>query len=250
MARFSVWNGVSINPAYRDLADIRDAVYSLKPDGFTAEWLVKAGEGGTWQAAWDPHPLALDGMGKLIDIYRQGQGLKPKLKVTPYVVVRGREEWNEAEWRQIAEAAFVNNRVALNLEDGAPYWNGPTNAERLREEYLRPMMRVLRSVAPYARVQVTAIPREWVVDDLGGPACIRSWLDVATEASWECYGLVASDLLVDRAMARVRGWLDGCGCFEKPRYRVPLVQRGEIDRWAGTEYTAAGLEVWHLDGDV
>lgn len=26
MARFSVWNGVSINPAYRDLKDVRDAV--------------------------------------------------------------------------------------------------------------------------------------------------------------------------------------------------------------------------------
>ena len=52
MKRFSVWNGTTIHPAYRDLQDIQDAILALKPEGkWSLEWLVKGAEGGTWQAA-------------------------------------------------------------------------------------------------------------------------------------------------------------------------------------------------------
>ena len=50
-ARFTVWNGVSINARYRSLVDIRDAIQALSPNPkWALEWLVKAGEGGTYQA--------------------------------------------------------------------------------------------------------------------------------------------------------------------------------------------------------
>lgn len=242
---FRVWNGTQIASRYHSVADVAEAVRALIPAGSWApEWLVKAGEGGTWQARWDRHRLAVSGPEKLRELVQAGQDCG--LAVTPYVVVRGRAEWREAEIEQIAQCAAAAGRVVLNLEDGLAYWNGPTDTVALRELYLLPMLRRVQELAAGATVQLTVIPRAWVLDALGGPDAIREWLRFCNGCSWECYGMAARDLLVDAAVPRVRALFpDWPDC-----YFVPLVQRGELARWAGTEWAAAGIEVWHLDGDV
>jgi hypothetical protein len=59
--RFTVWCGSSIAPAHRTIEDLAVATYALIPEGLwdQVELLLKAGEGGTWQRAFDSHPLAL-----------------------------------------------------------------------------------------------------------------------------------------------------------------------------------------------
>src|SRR5947209_1889212 len=79
--RFSVWNGVSINPRFRSVAEVAAAVLALAPatPWDEIEWLVKAGEGGSYQAAWlhpswgDGHPLAVDSAAKLGQLIQAGQ---------------------------------------------------------------------------------------------------------------------------------------------------------------------------------
>ena len=248
---FRVWNGVSISPEHRTLADIRDAVLALKPAGtWGLEWLPKAGEGGSWQSTWDHHPLAIDGPHKLRQLYREGQRMRPKLAVTPYVVVRGGAAWQEAEWDQIAACAAVTGRVVLNLEPGGMYWLGQTDPDTLTQEYLLPLEARLAGVAPRAKLHLTAIPRRWCFDELGGATTMTSWLYACYSASFECYGDIAPDLRVDVAIPRAKAMLAEVGVTLPARYYYPLVQRSEIARWASTSWARYGLEVWHLSGDI
>ncbi len=254
---FRVWNGVSISPEHQSLADIRDAVLALKPAGaWGLEWLPKAGEGGSYQAAYlhpewgDFHPLAIDGPDKLRQLYREGQRMRPKLTVTPYIALRGGAAWQESEWNQIAACAAVTGRVVLNLEPGGSYWLGQTDPDALTQEYLLPLEARLADVAPRARLHLTAIPRRWCFDELGGAATMTSWLYACYSASWECYGDVAPDLRVDVAIPRAKAMLAEVGVMLPARYYYPLVQRSEIGRWASTPWARYGLECWHLDGDI
>jgi hypothetical protein len=175
--------------------------------------------------------------------------MNPPLLVTPYIIVRGRSEWNTAEWDQIARCAAVTGRVVLNLEPGETYWNGPTKQVELQSWYLGPMRARVQALAPAARLELCAIPRQWVVDALGGVASIGGWLQATQSASWECYDAVAPDLDVALAMARVKQWADQTGFHGGAHFRIPLVQRSRIQAWANTEYASNGLQVWHLDGD-
>lgn len=253
MARFSVWNGVRINPQHQSLPEIAAVIEALKPRGrWSREWLVKAGEGGTWQAAWDGHLLALDGPEKLRALYQEGRGLRPRLWVTPYVVVRGRPQWDAAEWRQIAECAAVTGRVVLNLEDGPQYWNGDTDPDLLRANYLEPLAATVRSIGAQAgrlghrvHLQLCAIPRAWSVASLGGVDAINAWLSYCRSAAWECYDAAAPDLDVALSMER----LEQLGVWGDPQWRIPVVNRSRIDAWACSPRARRGLQVWHLDGD-
>lgn len=264
MKRFSVWNGVTINPAYRSLQDIRDAILALKPEGrWSIEWIPKAGEGGSWQGfEWDDHHLAIKGFGHLQGLVEEGKRLRPALHVVPYVVIRGRPEWREAELQQVAECAVAARRVILNLEPGSYYWNGPTTARQLQEEYIGPMWDRIRAAFgpdPAWRkvfLEVAAIPRQWVVDALGGddddPAIrstLEAWVEGCQGMSWECYDAIAPDLDVAGSMARVYRWLGDTSKAGRASFRIPIVQRSRIQAWAHTGYARYGLEVWHLDGD-
>ena len=245
-ARFGVWNGVSIQRRYQSLEEVHAAVQELNPypERWAPEWLVKAGEAGTWQLAWDSHPLAISGPEDLRALYERGQEIG--LLVTPYVIVRGRAEWNAGEWAQIAACAEITGRVVLNLEDGPRYWNGPTRAWALAAEYLAPLRERLPAGA---QLELCAIPRNHVVHSLGGPAAIAAWLSLCTSCSWECYDAIAPDLDVAASMERVAGWFNLAGVALRPEYFIPLVQRSRIGDWAPTIYAAHGLQVWHLDGD-
>jgi hypothetical protein len=250
--RFGVWNGVAISREYSSLAVVAAAVRALCPQGrWYLEWLVKAGE-VDWQSRWDSHPLAIDGPAKLKALYQEGRRLRPALKVTPYFVIRGRPQWIAEEHQKIALAASITGRVVLNLEEGERYWNGPTDPEQLRCEYLDPLARMIRTLAPRRRVQIQigAIPREWVVRELGGDPAIDEWARFAGAMSWECYGAAARDLMPDVAMARVRQWLSDVPKAKGPAYYVPIVQRSMIAQWAGSPECRDGMEVWHLGGDL
>ena len=247
--RFSVWNGSSINPYWQSLDQIHEAIASIKPCGYKQlEWIVKAGEGGTWQSAWDSNPLAISGPDQLATLYTQGKALK--LKVTPYVVIRGRPEWNDAEWQQIAQCVQVCRRVVLNLEPGDEYWNGPTDPTDLNNNYIAPMWNAIQAVVTrrqlgVAQLELACIPRQSAVDTLGGVPCLQAWQQGVNAMSWECYDATAPDLAVDASIARVQAWLPN---LSKGFYR-PIVQQSRIDAWSHTKYADSGLEVWHLDGD-
>lgn len=251
---FGVWNGVSIGRRYGSLGDIAEAIGDLAPSvGWRFEWLVKAGEAGTWQATWDSHPMAVSGPEKLADLIAQGREFG--LEVVPYVIVRGRPSWRTAEWVQIAECAAVASRTVLNLEPGDHYWDGPTQVGQLDQDYLQPLRQRIDARAPGAPLELCAIPRERVINELGGRATIRAWLRAAQSASWECYdaasphrdGETYECLDVAHSMQRVENWLPEE--LRRSEYRIPLVQRSRIHAWSDTEYAAAGLQVWHLDGD-
>jgi hypothetical protein len=244
--RFTVWNGSSISPAHRTIEDLAIATYALLPAGVwdEVELLLKAGEGGTWQSAFDPHPLALSGPTMLAAHIATADGYA--LRITPYVVVRGRGDWLAGEQAQIRQCVQVARRCILNVEPGAPYWNGPNDPGFIRG--------YLRGIGVQASaLEVCLIPRQTQVDELGGAACIRAWTDPALvgAASWETYGMAApgygrDSLQVDAAIPRLDGW----GVPPAPQYRIPLVQRDERDRWTDTPWCAAGLAVWHLDGNI
>lgn len=268
--RFTVWNGVAINPAYQHVRDIRDALLALRPphmQRFSLEWLVKAGEGGSYQArglhqSWgDPHPLAIDGPATLRRLYLAGQRLRPRLYVTPYVVVRGRPDWNQAEWTQIAACAAVAKRVVLNLEDGPAYWGGPTDPESLRAEYLWPLAYAIREAETVGRrrvsVELCAIPRLGVLEHLGGVPAILTWLEFCAQfrgsASWECYDAASPHRDGERYecldVAHSFERLEGAGVWGDAQWRIPVVQRSRIGAWASTKHARRGLQVWHLGGD-
>jgi len=234
-----VWNGSAIDARYHKLADIAQAVRALVPVSWTdvgLEWLVKAGEGGDWQSRWDPHHLAVSGPARLGELVAEGEQLG--LRVVPYVVVRGRADWLDAELAQVEACARVAERVVLNLEPGASYFNGTPTLDWVNGYFAR------LGVAS-EKLELCAIPRTLAASYLGGPAVMQSWLAHASRASWECYDAAAADLSPDRALQLVDQW----GAPAGQQYRVPVVQRSRIGAWCDTELAAGGMACWHLDGD-
>ncbi len=247
--RFAVWNGVSISSAYQSLSDILAAIKALVPNGnYALEWLVKAGEGGTYQATWDSSPLAIDGPAKIKSLCDEGAALG--LTVTPYFVIRGKPEWIPAEITQIAAAAGAAGRLVLNLEPGNQYWDGPTDAPTLTTTYLAPLKAAILAASPDCVIEVAGIPRQWCVDTLGVANTLDAWAIFANRMAWECYDSEAPDLDVAASMDRVRVWLAPVGSAQGEGYHIPIVQRSRIGAWAGTPYASAGVEVWCLDSDI
>ncbi len=190
---FSVWNGITIGQQYTNLQDIKNAVHVLNPfprrTTWREEWLVKAGEGGTWQAALgDNHQLALSGPSKLADLVQEGLTLRGKLNVIPYVVIRGRPEWDDAEHQQIVDCCQVAQRCILNLEPGAQYWDGPIDQQQLFNEYINPLLDRLNISlgANNWQLEVCMIPRQWTQDVLGGEPAWAAWVSKVQRVSYEC----------------------------------------------------------------
>jgi hypothetical protein len=248
---FSVWNGTTINPRYQSMADIKNAVHTLNPfprnRAWHEEWLIKAGEGGTWQSdLGDSHPLALSGPDSLQE--RVAQGVRYKLHVIPYVVIRGKPAWDQDEWNQITDCARLADRVVLNLEPGAQYWDGPTAQQELFDQYINPLLDQLSTLPSY-QLEVCMIPRQWTQDVLGGEPCWAAWVSKAQRVSYECYDATAADLDVAASIARVQQWAADTGWGGNPEDLIPVVQQSRIGAWATTSYCKHGFEVWHLDGD-
>jgi hypothetical protein len=240
--KFTVWNGTRFNTSRPTIGDVAAAVYALLPTGIwdEVELLVKAGEGGTWQAAWDPHPLALSNSADLAKLV--SDAAQYHLTITPYVIVRGRAEWLPQEQAMIRACCTIANRCILNLEPGTPYWNGPNDPNFIRNNYLKPIG------VPPTKLQLCAIPRLTQINELGGVPCINAWTDptYVGSASWECYGMIAPLLRVDVAIPNLDKW----GVTPGWQYRIPTTQRGERETWANTEWCEHGMEIWYLDGDI
>lgn len=243
--RFTVWNGSNISPIHKTIQDLCQATWSLVPVGVwdEIELFMKAGEGGTWQSAFDPHPLAINGWIKLLSHIQAAE--QYAVRITPYVVVRGRSEWVGPEQTLINQCVKVADRCNLNVEPGSQYWNGPNDPA-----YIRAYLSGIGVQA--SKLETTLIPRQAQVDELGGPACIQAWTDPALvgSASWETYGLSApgpgpTSLAVSDAIPRLEGW----GVPSDPRYQIPIPQRAERDRWAETQWCKAGMQIWWLDGN-
>ena len=219
-------------------------------DHWELEWLVKAGEGGAWQEELNRsgHPLTVDGPGKLRHLREAGRRLPRPLRVTPWVVIRGRPEWNEGEWALIAQCAEVAGRVVLDWEPREPnglYWNGPTEPAALLDQYIEPLLRRVRARAPAADLELDTLPRKSDAQKLGGQAVVKTFLQHVSSASWQCYDLLdPRGMNVAAAMAQVNAWAPPGWQF-----RIPVVQRSRIGAWADTPFCAHGMEVWHLDGD-
>src|SRR5438105_4289657 len=121
LRRFSVWCGSSIGANRRTAADLADGAVSLLPAGHwdEVEVLVKAGEGGSYQAEWlhptwgDPHPLAIDSPDKLGQLIAQCRPLG--VRITPYVVVRFRPSWLLDEQAMIRQLVRIAGRCVLNV---------------------------------------------------------------------------------------------------------------------------------------
>lgn len=232
---FGVWNGVTI---LHSLSETFARVKALTPPGdWQPEWYPKAGEGGTWQRDLsDPNGLSGEAMLATWVAYGKQDGVA----VVPYVVVRGRAAWNTAEWAQVAACVRAAGRCILNLEPGAQYWNGGTTPEAID----RYMDGVNAAGAPDTALELCAIPRTAQVNELGGPAALGTWLDRVARASWECYeDSPAPALAPGYAIPNVVQPLTS-----DPLKQIPLVQRSMIGRYADSEWTANGCEVWHLDG--
>lgn len=242
--RFTAWMGVDIPAHYQSVAQLAAAVESLNPAGAwdELELLLKAGEGGSWQSNFDPHPLAVSGPAKLGQLIDEAQPLG--LRITPYVVVRARPDWIGGETVMINQCVAVAGRCVLNVEPGALYYNGPNDPSYIRN-YLR------GCDVPASTLEVCLIPRAAQVEQLGGRPCVEAWTDpnLIGGASWETYGLAApgygaTSLQVDAAIPRLDSW----GVPQDPRFRIPVVQRDERNVWAPTIWAAGGLAVWWLDG--
>lgn len=243
--RFTVWGPANLSRAYRSVQQLAEAARALLPAGDwdEVELLLKAGEGGSWQSMFDSHPLAPSGAQHLATIVADGAHYG--VRITPYVVVRGRTTWVGPEQDHMRTCAQVAGSVLLNVEPGAPYWNGPNDPGFIRG-YIK------GTGLPKEKIRVCLIPRQGQVNELGGAECIAAWTDstLVGGASWETYGVTAgisgpSSLLVNEAIPRLDGW----GVSAEPQYRIPVVQRSERHRWAETPWCAAGMEVWYLDGD-
>lgn len=243
--RFTVWCGVNISPGYRSVNDLAVATRDLAPTGEwdDAELLLKAGEGGSWQSAFDPHPLAISGPDKLATL--RSAGPAAGITITPYVVVRGRPAWITGEQAMIRSCVEVAGRCVLNVEPGAQYWNGPGDPAYIRA-YLQ------GCGVPASSLELCTIPRAAQVAELGGVACLQAWTDptLVGSASWETYGLAApgsstSSLQVDAAIPRLDGW----GVPPGSQYRIPVVQRDERARWAETPWCAYGMQIWFIGGN-
>jgi hypothetical protein len=233
---FGVWNGVTL---LHTLGTIFSRVRALTPPGdWQPAWYPKAGEGGTWQRALSD-PNGLTGEAMLRDWVRQGAATG--VGVIPYVVVRGRAEWNTAEWDQIAACVRAAGWCILNLEPGTPYWNGGTDADAGRR-YLHGL--AARTGVGKESLELCAIPRTTQINELGGPETLKGWLEGVSRASWECYeDSPAPALAPGYAIPHVVQPLTS-----DPLKQIPLIQRSMIDRYHDSEWLANGGEVWHLDG--
>ena len=250
--RFSVWGPADLPQHYTSIEQVLDRALSLVVGlGWDeVEFLVKAGEGGSWQQSLSWHPLHISGPASLQQW--MSVGAARGIRVTPYVVVRGRgSRWPSQDWRvpeqaQIRECCRVAGRCVMNLEPSVQlYWGGPFDAAGI-VEYL-----VDIGVAP-EQLEVAAIPRQGQVTELGGAAAIEAWTATGhvSRASWECYGITAgvpgeTSLLVNEAIPRLDRW----SVPAAPEFRIPIVQRDERSRWADTQWTTAGMQVWYLDGN-
>jgi hypothetical protein len=243
--RFTVWCGSSIGRQYQTIEQLAARVLDLLPTGVwdELELLMKAGEGGTWQSAFDPHPLALSGSWTLANHIADARSIG--VRITPYVVVRGRPAWLADEQAQIRACVTVAGRCVLNVEPGAPYYNGPNDPTYIRG-YLRGI------AVPADALEVCAIPRATQVAELGGVACIQAWTDpqFVGSASWETYDASAgvsgpTSLIPSEAIPRLDGW----GVPPGPQYRICVVQQSRIGAWAETEWCRQGMAVWFVDGD-
>lgn len=243
---FGVWNGVSI--AHRTMNDLFQAVRDLwepyKDQFDQVEWYPKAGEGGSWQARYlhptwgDSSSLAIDGIARIRDM--QDIGKAYRIPVIPYVVIRGRNEWNEQEWTQIAQIGRACGRVILNLEPGVEYWNGPTDVQGVSRWWDN-----LRARTGDAVLEVACIPRASVARAFGGTNVMAEWIRRADRFTWECYDAIASDLGPE-SLKLVKDWYPDAG----PEKLIPIVQRNRIRAWSGLPQSGYGMQVWHLDGNI
>lgn len=262
LKRFSVWNGTSISSRWNSVAEIAQAVRSLKPKDYhaTPEWLVKAGEFGSWQSTWDNSRFAVDGPQKITDLHNQTIEAAG-VRTTPYVVLRSNESFGPltTEWEFIYQCAQAtpHHWVVCNLEPGLLYWNGPVDLPSLDDHYIGPMWEYLKQRCQddgwdvsAIHLEVTCIPRQGVINQLGGDEVMRHWLQGMNSASWECYGIIApgespDSLTVDAAIPRVDAWAPDT----RGRWRIPLVQRDEVQTWYRERWARYGMQVWHLDGN-
>lgn len=256
--RFSVWNGVDINPAYQTMDDIAQACLDLVPTQvgkWDVEWLVKAGEGGSYQSQFDSHPLAVSGPDKLAELLAAGTGHSPPVWVTPYFVVRARPEWLADEIETIADCAAVTRRVVLNLEPGAPYYNGQTDPTWINENYIGPLWEAIEGKTDGGQgveLEIASIPRDIQVNELGGVDCFGAWAGGATSFSWECYCLIPFSqpeysLCPDIALPRTNNYV---GHPRQYKFHIPIVQKDDINNWASRYHRSLGMQVWHLDGNI
>lgn len=254
---FGVWCGASIALRRRNMAELCQAALDLVPSGTKwerVEVLMKAGEGGSWQAQslhpnWgDPHPLAIDSGQSIAQRDREAQ--QYGCRVVPYVVIRGHgplypaQDWSAGEQAQVRACYDAVGRVIINLEPGRQYYAGP-----LDEAGIGAYVDGYR--VPPEGLEVCAIPRTGQVHELGGSESIYAFTSRCGSATWECYGITApisgpTSLLVDEAIPRVTryGWAP-----PGDQYRIPVVQRGEIERWAHTDWVKPGMQVWYMEGN-
>ena len=240
-SKIGVWSGTYISD-YHTVGAVQEAIFSLIGRHEECDWIVKAGEAGTWQATWDMSPLAPSDPDRLKWLWSEGQALRPKLHVVPYVVLRGRPEWREAEIQQIADCSYCE-RVILNLEPGEAYWNGPTDPAGINDF----MMSVREAVTNFNDIELAVIPRLSAIQALGGLETFHTWLNWADAVSWECYGKIAPDLHIEKAMRRIHEWFPGNPYQWGPEYRIPIIEAAEIsDGWLDIFYTDGGIQIWHL----
>lgn len=235
----AVWTGTTLDPSDTSVPYLKQKILDVCPwpsDETTLEWYVKAGEGGTWQRTWDDHPLAPSSGDNLAQLHQNAQHFN--LGVVPYVVVRGRPEWQAAEQQQIRECVQATGHCILNLESGGAYWNGPTDPGGVQAWFDQ------LGVDP-ARLWLTTIPRYWVLEELGGVETLKVWMRNCAGTSWECYGAIAPDLKADVAIPRMQQLFGEFG----PWYFIAAVNRSEIATWAGTPYATPALQAWQLYGD-
>lgn len=190
---FSVWNGNTI--AHQTVLDIAQSVAALCPDPTWAlEWFPKAGEGGTWQSTWDSSPLAIDGPSSLSAAVAEFR--RYHIRLVPYVVIRGRPEWRQAEQEQIRQCVFAAGMCILNLEPGPEYWNGPTDTIGVQAWFGELNV-------PAERLWLCAIPRQWCVNTLGGDDVMRLWTANVAGVSWECLAPSSRVLTTDLRWVRL-----------------------------------------------
>jgi hypothetical protein len=240
---FGVWNGTEIK--HGSLEAIADRVRALcpEPDACDLEWYPKAGE-VSWQATFDGHPLAISHAQELGAHHARMSELGVRL--VPYVVIRGRPHWWQAERDLIRACVDYSGACILNLEPpsipphGGYYWNGPTDEQGVRDW-------IGGLDLPPEVLWLCPIPRRWVVNTLGGPAVMRAWMEGCAGASWQTYeDAPAPDLAPDVAMPLVDEWAPN----DSPWYRVCVVQQSMVERYWHHPRMQLAMQVWYLDGSL
>lgn len=235
---FSVWNGNTMH--HQTVRAVAEAVKALSPDqAWGLEWFPKAGEGGTWQSAWDSSPLAISGPAHLSDLAAEMR-IEHGIRLVPYVVIRGRPEWREAEMEQIRQCVLAAGMCILNLEPGSDYWNGPTDVGGVHHWFTS------LDVAE-DKLWLCAIPRQSAVNELGGDDVMRVWASEGNVAgvSWECYeDAPAPDLAPGGALERAKAWV---AVRNYEWGLIPVIQRSMIDRYK--DWPSPSIQVWTLDGN-